>query len=96
MADASVAVVDVKPGVATSEYWLTILVVVLSAGQVVLGFFSSNPMVQIASQLVGAILTFLVAKGYGQQRFALKTQTVAANPALSITTSLPPVVPPKA
>jgi hypothetical protein len=69
---------EVKPGYKTTEFWLTMLVQVLSISIGVLGAMQPSPVVNILGIIVGAGLSLLSALGYNAKRTDLKKQELVS------------------
>lgn len=68
-----------KPGYKTSEFWLSLVVVILGA-LAASGLIAEGPWIQIA----GVITTTLTAMGYGKFRSSVKTADAAAAAAMAV------------
>ncbi len=69
-----------KPGIRTSEFWLTLAVTVLAA----IGASGLIPHTHWASQLIAAAVTVLGALGYQGRRSELKRETLRADERLAL------------
>lgn len=66
----------VKPGIKTTEFWLTLAVVIIGGGVAFLAItYGSTVSHQIAA-MIGVIVAFVKAHMYGLKRFELKAEEI--------------------